>query len=118
MKYKILVIDDEEVIRNFIQRVLTREGHIVETIGDSRIAIEVITKGNYDIMITDLKMPGVTGIEIAKRVKETLPQVKIIIITGSTSFETETKAKEIGIKHYLIKPFGIKELMDVVNQLY
>lgn len=116
MNEKILVIDDEEMIRDFIQRALTRQGYAVKTVGQSREALEIIAKEVFDIIIIDLRMPEVNGMELSRKIKESTPQTSVIIITGLASYETEEAAKKLGIENYLAKPFGLDELRSIVKK--
>jgi DNA-binding NtrC family response regulator len=116
MKEKILVIDDEEIIRKFIQRALTREDYLVETIGDSRTALEVVSREIFDVILVDLKMPEINGMTIVKKIKESNYKTGIIIISGVISYEAEKETSKLGIENYLIKPFTIDKLLNTVKK--
>jgi YesN/AraC family two-component response regulator len=82
VKHKLLVVDDEDIIREGMRRILTGEGYHVETSASGRLAIEKIQEQDFDVVITDLKMPGMDGIEVLKTIKILQPEVPVIMITG------------------------------------
>lgn len=116
MKWKVLVIDDEEIVRNVLNRALTLQGCSVQVTGDSRLALDILHKETFDIVICDLRMPEVPGTEIIKQVREISPKTLVIVITGSVSDEAQKIISEMKIKYCLIKPFGINELFKIINE--
>jgi YesN/AraC family two-component response regulator len=91
-KPRVLVIDDEEVIRSAARRIL--EGYDVTTAGNGREGLREMRKGPFDLVLTDLKMPGMDGIEVLKGAKELSPETEVIIITGygNTAHTTTSKS--------------------------
>ncbi|MFH1958009.1 MAG: response regulator [bacterium] len=116
MNEKILVIDDEEVIRSCVQKILTKYGYLVKATGDCRAALDVMDREDFDVVLVDLKMPEINGMEIAMKIKEKSPRAGIIIITGYMSYEIEKEIAELGIENYLVKPFGMAELAETVKK--
>ena len=118
-KAKILVIDDEPVIRQFVSRVLSEEGHEVEAVDDAEDALEKIKSKRYRLILLDIKMPGISGIELYKQFQEIAPSLKkrVVFITGdvigkrTTDFLAKTKAS------YMIKPFDAKQLKTEINHI-
>lgn len=113
---KILVVDDEIVVIRSAARVLSDEGYIVEGALSGREAILKIEQGNYDLVLTDLKMPEVDGITLIRWMKKSRPSVGIVIITGYPSQDTIKEALELGIIDYVPKPFTPAVLVDVTRR--
>ena len=109
---RVLVIDDEEVIRAFISRALSRKGHIVESTGKAAEALAWLTERDYDAVMLDVKMPGVSGIDVYARLKELRPELaeKIIFITGDVMGGEVRRFFEDNQLRYLMKPFTSEEL--------
>jgi YesN/AraC family two-component response regulator len=110
----ILVVDDEPVMREFLVDVL--EEFEVETASDGDEAIERIKEKEFDLVITDMKMPRVPGEEVVKFVRETCPQAKIIVISGYSSLFSVTSAVNRGVSAFLIKPFTIKQIRGEIEK--
>ena len=111
----ILVVDDETVIREGIKRVLEGDRFEVETCGSGHKAIEHLQVKDYGLIITDLKMPGMDGIEVLKAVKALQPDIPVIIITGYASIDTAVEAMKNGASEYLSKPFTPDLLLEKVQ---
>lgn len=111
----ILVVDDEEVIRDGIQRVLQRDRFEVETCSSGYKAIELLQEKEYGLIITDLKMPGMDGIEVLKAVKDLQPEIPVIIITGYASIDTAVEAMKNGASEFIPKPFTPDILLEKVQ---
>ena len=104
---RILVADDEVVIRALLTEVLTEEHHEVTTADDGKQAIDLLQRSRYDLVITDLVMPGVNGIDVlmaAKRIDSRLP---VLVITGYPSVNTAVRLVELGANDYITKPFNV-----------
>ena len=108
----ILVVDDEAVIREGMRRILEDEGYRVETSAGGRAAIEKIQDQDFDVVITDLKMPGMDGIEVLKTIKILQPDVPVIIITGYSTVDTAVEAMKNGAFDYIAKPFTPEQISD------
>ena len=102
---KILIVDDEILLRRFLSETLTRKKFDITTAENGQVAVSLLKKNTYDLVITDMKMPGMTGIEVLKKVKELSPKTLVIVITAFGSIENAVEAMRIGAFHYLIKPF-------------
>ncbi|NTW99253.1 MAG: sigma-54-dependent Fis family transcriptional regulator [Geobacteraceae bacterium] len=114
-KVVILVVDDEAVIRDGIQRVLEGNQFDVETCMSGHNAIERLQEKEYGLVITDLKMPGMNGIEVLKAVKTLQPDIPVILITGYASIDTAVEAIKNGASDYISKPFPPDVLLEKVN---
>ncbi len=114
-KARILVIDDEEIVHESCHRILAPEGHTVERAFTGQEAFKKMEEVAYDLIITDLMMPGMSGMEALKKIKEENATVGIIMITGYSTAETAVEAMKLGAFDYLPKPFTPDELISVVN---
>lgn len=109
-KYKIFVIDDEAIILKSCSNVLTENGYEVATAQSSRIALERIKEELFDLIILDLKMPGIDGLQLLRIIKNIKPNIEVIIITGYSSIENAIETMKLGAADYLQKPFTPDEL--------
>ncbi|MDA8415280.1 MAG: sigma-54 dependent transcriptional regulator [Desulfobacteraceae bacterium] len=114
-KLVILAVDDEEAIRDGIKRVLSGDRFEVETCGSGYKAIERLQENDYGLIISDLKMPGMDGIEVLKAVKALQPDIPVIIITGYASIDTAIEAMKNGAAEYISKPFTPDLLLEKVQ---
>ena len=112
----ILVVDDEKVMRSFISDALTDAGYKVEVASNGEEALSKIKHSPFEILLTDLMMPGMDGIEVIQKVKEVNSNVCAIVITGYPSIETAVEAMRKGAYDYIAKPFKLDELMIVVKR--
>ena len=115
----ILVIDDEAVIRDGCKKVLTKDGWNVNTAVSGIEGLNMMKNGNYDILLLDLMMPGMNGLELIPKVKDIDPNIYIIVITGYATIETAVEAMKNGAFDYIPKPFtpdqlrmGIRRVLD------
>ena len=107
---KVLIIDDERSIREGLAKTLRRMGHEVTPAENGRQGLEEFERGNFDMVLLDLKMPGIDGMETLRLLKEADPEVIIVMITGYPSVETVLKAFRLGAYDYLPKPFTPQEV--------
>ncbi len=112
----LLIVDDEEVVRNILIRVLAKEGYNVQGFEHGEDALEEITEGKADIVITDLNMKRIGGLELLKSVKKINPTIDVIVITGYASVETAVESMKLGAVDYLTKPLNIDHINLVVNK--
>ncbi len=118
MKPRILVVDDEESIREFLDIMLRKEGYDVTCVEDGQKAIDMLKKKTVDLIISDLQMPNVTGIELLKHVKETYPDLLFMLITAFGTTESAVEAMKMGAYDYITKPFKIDEVrINIANAL-
>jgi len=114
--YNLLVVDDEEVIREGMRRILEAEGYHVTNSASGRTAIEKIQERDFDVVITDLKMPGMDGMEVLKAIKILQPEVPVVIITGYSTVDTAVEAMKNGAFDYIAKPFTSDLIIDKVQK--
>jgi len=121
MTCKMLIVDDEPIISRGLQQTIPWETirvEVVDTAHDGEDAIQkVIQHGNIDIVITDVRMPRMDGLQLATYLHEHFPHIRTIIISGYDEFAYAQKAIQVGVKDYLLKPVDIDELVEVVNQI-
>ena len=115
---RILVVDDSADTRKIIQRNLAEKGYKVFTTADVNNAIQILNSINIDLVITDLKMPKVSGIDLIKHVRENNKDSEVIMITGYPSIESAVEAVKIGAQDYLTKPFTNEELFKAVKKAF
>ena len=111
---KILIVDDEKSLLDLLSRVFTKEGYRVETTTSAARAIEIIEKEDLDVLIADIRLPEMSGMEILKRCREIRPDVPVIMITAYGNMKQAIEALKMGALDYIIKPFDIEELKITV----
>ncbi len=111
---KILVVDDEQSMRDFLAIMLNKEGHEVVTAKNGADALRAVQAEIFDLVITDVKMPGADGMEVLKSVKDISPETVVIMITAFATTETAVEAMKIGAYDYIIKPFKVDELKLII----
>jgi len=114
---KILIVDDELIVRESLADWLKRDGHKVDTAASGEEALEKCKKTRFDILLVDIKMEGMDGIELLKRVKEDDPDVAVVMITAYGSIPSAIEAMKSGAHDYLLKPFDPDELGVVIEKI-
>ncbi|OGR53201.1 MAG: hypothetical protein A2049_05990 [Elusimicrobia bacterium GWA2_62_23] len=117
MDRKILIIDDEALVRNYVRRALASRGWAVTEMDNGASALDLLRRETFDVVICDLKMPDMRGEEVVKRIRESLPAVRVIVITGSVSNITSPIVPGVSVDGFLIKPFGIDEIRDLAEKV-
>jgi len=112
----VLVLDDEPVVGDRLKPVLEEEGHRVEVFVDPREALERVAEKSFDIVVTDIRMENVTGIEVLERVVAKDERAKVIIITGYATMELAREAMAKMAYDFVAKPFKLKEIREIVNK--
>ncbi|HJZ89112.1 MAG TPA: EAL domain-containing response regulator [Polyangia bacterium] len=113
---RVLLVDDEPLILTAFQRVLGASGYAIETAHDGASALALLQSGPFDVIISDISMPGMSGVELLGAVREHDLDVPVILMTGLPAVETAIKAVEYGALRYLLKPVDVTELRRVVEQ--
>ncbi len=103
---KVLVIDDDPVVGKSFDRVLSPKGYAVIAASGGAEALDRLAREDYDVVFTDIKMPGMDGLEVAKRIKASRPWLPVVIVTGYGTHENESEAREIGVAGFLRKPLS------------
>ncbi|MEJ2105002.1 MAG: response regulator, partial [Ignavibacteriaceae bacterium] len=112
----ILCVDDEAVILDSFRKILVLDGYAVDTVENGKEALGLIQTHSYDFVFTDLKMPGMDGVEVTKSVKYIRPDIDVIIITGYATVETAVECMKYGAMDYVQKPFTEDELLDFTKK--
>ena len=103
---KVLVVDDDPVVAKSFDRVLSGKGYAVITAADGEEALNKLRTENYDVVFTDIKMPGMSGLEVAERVRASQPWLPVVIVTGYGTDAYEARAKAAGVAGFLRKPLS------------
>jgi two-component system, NtrC family, response regulator PilR len=112
---RILIVDDEPGMREFLSILLRKEGYAVSLADGADKALEMAARGEFDLVISDISMPGLSGIEVLRQAKAASPDIPVILITAYASTESAVEALKLGAYDYLIKPFDVEELKAVVR---
>jgi DNA-binding NtrC family response regulator len=104
---KVLVVDDDAVVGKSFHRVLSEnKGYVVTTVENAHEALKQMREQSFDVVFTDIKMPGMDGVELAERVKASQPWTPVVIITGYGTTENESRAKAAGVTDFVRKPLS------------
>jgi DNA-binding NtrC family response regulator len=115
-RIKILIIDDDPSLRNMLTIVLKNEGYEVLAVESAITALNKLKKEIFDLIISDIKMPDVSGIELLRKVKSIDKEIPVIMITGFASTNDAVEAMKLGAEDYIIKPFNLDELKIIINK--
>jgi len=114
-KTKILVVDDEEIVRLSHTRTLASVHCNVEVVPDGSEALRLMEQRPADVVLLDLRMPGMDGMAVLKTIKQRWPETEVVIITGYPTIETAKEAVRLGAYDYLAKPVGPDDVINVAN---
>jgi CheY-like chemotaxis protein len=109
---KVLVVDDDPAVRKSIDRVLTNKGYAVITAQNGEEALRKLNEEKYDLVYTDIRMPGIDGLEVAEQVKARKPWTPVVIITGYGTDAAEARAKAAGVSSFMHKPLSPEMIED------
>jgi two-component system alkaline phosphatase synthesis response regulator PhoP len=112
----ILVVDDEGAIRYSISKTLQRIGYQVHTAASGEEALEMMERQPYDVVLTDIRMPGLTGVDLLARIKQQAPDAVVILLTGYASLETAIESLRLGAHDYLVKPSSSQDIRNSVSK--
>ncbi|MBN1823808.1 MAG: response regulator [Endomicrobiales bacterium] len=113
---RIMVVDNEDKICDIYKRVLVNEGYEVEACYDGDEAVQKVSENQYDLVITDIKMPKMSGFNVIKKTKELSPDTDVIVISGYATIDAVVKTVRMGAQDYIIKPFEICDLVTKVKK--
>jgi len=111
----ILVVDDEPLICQQLERLYTHDDFRVSIAPSSEVALERLEEGDVDLVVTDIRLPGLSGIDLTKRMQETFADVPVIVITGYGDIETAVEVLKLGASDYIIKPFSAAAIQDATR---
>ena len=115
---KVLVVDDDPVVAKSFNRVLSGKGYAVITASSGQEALNKLETENYDVVFTDIKMPGMSGLEMAEQVKERRPWLPVVIVTGYGSPDNEARAEAAGVSGFLRKPLSPEMIEDSTQKAF
>lgn len=118
MSEKVLVVDDEPGMRGLLTRVMQKEGYTAAACADGGEALQAFKREDWDLVIADIDMPGMDGIELLKRIRKDHPGVPVLMITAYATVETAVEAMKLGAHDYITKPFAVDELKIVVGKAF
>lgn len=118
MKKKILVIDDEPIVRISCERTLKPEGYDVSLASSGQEGIDMLEKDAFSLVLLDLKMPDIDGIEVLNRIKNSWPDTKVVMVTGYSTVETAVQALRLGAYNFVEKPFTPDILLKAVKEVF
>ncbi len=116
-KGKVLVLDDEKIVLESVSRILEAEDYEVRTCHKGEEAVEMLKEGGYDILVTDLKMPGMDGLQAMQALTEVDPDLSMIMATAYSTVDSAVKAMKLGAVDYIRKPFTPEQLADVADNI-
>ena len=116
--FRILIIDDDEIARDVVVNLLSKEGYPVTSAKDGMDGIKSLRMDHFDLIITDLRMPGADGIEVLKTAQTLSPDSAVVILTAYGTLDNALKAVKLGAFDYITKPFKLQEIIIVVENAY
>lgn len=117
-KCDLLVVDDQKGVRRLLYEVFCQEGYRVELAANGREAVEKVQKNNPLVVLLDVRMPGLDGLEILKKIRRRCKySIEVVLMTAHEEMDIIREAKKMGVNHYIFKPFDIKEIRYLVRTL-
>jgi len=117
-RFRILVVDDELIVRDSLKEWLAQEGFAVDMAESGPQALQLLAEKSYHLMLTDIKMPGMDGVEVLQKAKADFPDLTVVMMTAYATVETAVEAMKIGALDYLVKPFDPESLVPMVTRIY
>jgi DNA-binding NtrC family response regulator len=118
MSCNLLLVDDEEAILETLRKRLTRRGFTVLTANSGTLALQTLAVSPVDVVVLDVKMPGMDGIETLDKIKQAHPRVEVIMLTGHANVEAAMRGMELGAFDYLMKPADFEDLLYKIEDAY
>ena len=115
---KILVIDDEAIVRSSCERTLKPEGYDIKSVSSGKEGVELLEKESFSLVLLDLKMPDMDGVEVLNKIKATWPETKVVMITGYSTVDTAVQALRLGAFNFVEKPFTPDMLISAVKEVF
>ncbi|MBA4392642.1 MAG: two-component system response regulator [Desulfobacca sp.] len=117
-KARVLIVDDEEAFANNIAKLISKRGYDIQAVYNGQSAINALDEGDFDVIILDLKMPGLDGLSTLKIIKGKKPSVEVIILTGHGSMDSGIDGIQLGAFDFLMKPVRFDDLYEKVRQAF
>ncbi len=115
---RILLVDDEVAFANNLLKLLSKRGYDVVVVYNGADAVNIVGEKEFDVIILDMKMPGMDGIATLKEIKKKVPSVEVVILTGHGSVESGIEGMQLGAFDFLMKPVSIDDLQEKVSEAY
>jgi two-component system, OmpR family, response regulator len=115
---KILLVDDEVAFANNIAKLISKRGYDIITVHNGESAVKAVAENDFDVIVLDLKMPGMDGMAALKLIKGKKPEVEVIILTGHGSFESGIDGIQLGAFDFIMKPVRFEDLHEKIRQAY
>ena len=116
-KYSVLIVDDEENVRKLLKKIFLKENYITHIASNAEEALLIIDTYQVDVVISDIKMPGISGIELLNKIREIDTSIQVIMITAFATIETAIDALKMGAKDYITKPFNLEDVLLSVKKI-
>jgi len=113
---KIMVVDDEESVRVILKQLLEQGGYAVETAKDGKEALGILEKGHFDMLVTDINMPEMNGVELLSKTREKFPMLPVIFITAYGKDKVILEAMKVGLSDYIEKPFRMNDVLRIIKE--
>ncbi len=115
--YRVIVVDDERIVGQMVKAAMEADGYVVETFLNAEPALARLKEEKFDVVITDLKMKGIDGMEVLRRIKTEYPEIKVIMITAFASLDSAVEAMKSKVDGFFAKPVKIKDLKECIKNL-
>ncbi len=115
--FRVLVVDDEQFLRQILARIVRRDGYQVEEAANGKEALEKMAEKHYDLVITDVKMPEIDGMELLSKVKEQYPRTQVVVISSHSGEINSSEVVAAGASHFISKPFNNIEITRTLDKL-
>lgn len=112
---KVLVVDDDPGMRGLLSRVLADAGHAVSAVYSGEEALVLLAREKFDVLVLDKNLPGIDGLAVLRLVRQHQPSLRAIMITAYPSEESDATARALGVRAYIVKPFGVLTMIDAVD---
>ena len=116
-KRRIFVVDDEDALRTVLSGELASEGYEVSSAPDGESAISMLHKEAFDLALLDIKMPGVSGFDVLKFIKEKHPKTKVVMLTGFADLKNAIESKKLGAEDFVSKPYDLVDLLTTIERV-
>lgn len=116
MKKHVLIVDDEKEVRDSLSAIYEGKGYKVTTAGDAMSALGILKKQSVDVVVTDLYLPNLNGMELLKRIKKSYPKIRVIMMSAMGTESTFEKAKKLGAEGFLQKPFALTSAISILEE--
>ena len=115
---ELILVDDDAELRSDMANYLSRQGHSVEQCSNGEQALELLERRSFDVMVLDLMMPGMTGLDVLKELQTRSTECEVVVLTGEATIETAVEAMKLGAREFLTKPISLKELDRLVRKAF